>query len=396
LLQTIRENDNHTTKEHSYIGDKSAANLLLLIVYLYNLRVVHHRLVMDILLRLTSESPVLTELRVELIVCVVENCGLSLRSDDPQGLKEVILAVQKATASSGAGASGKTADMSRVQFMTEALSDLKNNKSRRTQSAHAETVAQLRKWLGRVKASKASTGSASELKNALSVSLTDLLEAETTGRWWRAGAYWGGRGKAAAGDDGSGGADAGGGMGGISSGVDDGGASAEEQQLLKLAKKFRMNTSVRRNIFVALMSSRDVSDAFERLSRLDLKGKQDREVMRVISTCCGHEKTYNPFYAELALVFCNQNRQNRTTLQYVFWVSVACKSMVSCVATPTLCLLCNTPINFPFSYCAIVIIYIRICSRVWLTRSPVVSHAKPSTARLSIWPDSCRTWWPTS
>ena len=37
------------------------------------------------------------------------------------------------------------------------------------------------------------------------------------------------------------------------------------------------------------MSSRDVDDAFERLQRLELKGKQDREVVRVISECCENE-----------------------------------------------------------------------------------------------------------
>lgn len=40
----------------------------------------------------------------------------------------------------------------------------------------------------------------------------------------------------------------------------------------------QMNTQTRKTIFVVVMSSRDVSDAFERLMRLDLKGKQDREI----------------------------------------------------------------------------------------------------------------------
>mmetsp|Transcript_23243 Transcript_23243/g.23452 ORF Transcript_23243/g.23452 Transcript_23243/m.23452 type:complete len:223 (+) Transcript_23243:2584-3252(+) len=80
-----------------------------------------------------------------------------------------------------------------------------------------------------------------------------------------------------------------------------------------------MNTSTRRGVFLIVMSSRDVSDAFERLQRLQLKGKQDRDVVRVIIECCGHERTYNEFYAQLLSLFCESNRQFKITIQFVFW-----------------------------------------------------------------------------
>jgi nucleolar MIF4G domain-containing protein 1 len=70
---------------------------------------------------------------------------------------------------------------------------------------------------------------------------------------------------------------------------------------------------------VVMMSSRDVTDAYERLSRLELKGKEDREIARVLAQCCAQERTYNPFYAELAKVMCSQHRQNKVTFQFVFW-----------------------------------------------------------------------------
>jgi hypothetical protein len=68
-----------------------------------------------------------------------------------------------------------------------------------------------------------------------------------------------------------------------------------------------------------MMSSRDVTDAFERLSRLELKGKEDREVARVLAQCCAQERSYNAFYAELAKLLCTQHRQYKTTFQFVFW-----------------------------------------------------------------------------
>eukprot|EP01036_Dinobryon_divergens_P052613 gene52613-70341_t len=145
--------------------------------------------------------------------------------------------------------------------MLEAFTDLKNNKSRRTQSSNADVVRQLRKWLGSIKSSLG-------CKNGdlcLRVSLQDLLEAEKRGRWWRAGARWTGRdpanGDSSQTDNAEDGDENGNDRGG---GAVNTNVSQEEQQLLLLATKLRMNTSVRRNIFMVVMSSRDVSDAFER------------------------------------------------------------------------------------------------------------------------------------
>lgn len=69
-----------------------------------------------------------------------------------------------------------------------------------------------------------------------------------------------------------------------------------------------MNTDLRRNIFMTIMTCYDLNDAYERLLRLDLKGKTDREIIRVIAECCSGEKKYNKFYAELSALLCTQNR----------------------------------------------------------------------------------------
>lgn len=288
---------------------------------------------MDIFLLLVNElkAPIeghvfqgLTTLRVELILSIVENCGQSLRGDDPAGLKQGIVKVMKMTQNnSGEDDSHdkvvSSVDKGRVKFMLEALSDLKNNKSssRRQQSAQAESVQQMRRWIGRVKvAAAAGGGTAGDA--CLHISLLDFLQAETRGRWWRAGASWGGR-TAQAKDaqrDREKQAKAASEANGRSSTNT---TPDEEKQLLKVAKKLGMNTDIRKNIFLVVMSSRDVTDAFERLVRLDLKGKQDREVARVLCECCGSEKNYNEFYAELAALFCMQNRQYKITLQYAFW-----------------------------------------------------------------------------
>lgn len=299
------------TSEHALISDKTSTNIMLFIVYLYNLRVVHHRLIMDILEYLVTplasqpQQSVFSPLRVELILCVVEHCGPTLRSDDPQGLKNFIVKLNGLSASHNSDTS-TTKDShfdGRLQFMINCISDLKNNKSRRTQNTHTEAVVAMRKWLGRVKSSKIDKGS----DGCLTMSLQDLLQADTVGRWWRAGASWIGREQSNQQQEKQ------------RKSLPNSSLNEEEEVLLKLANKFHMNTSVKRDIFVVVMSSRDATDAYERLSRLDLRGKQDREIIRVITTICGLEATYNEFYSELLTLYCAENRQNRTTLQYVYW-----------------------------------------------------------------------------
>lgn len=48
----------------------------------------------------------------------------------------------------------------------------------------------------------------------------------------------------------------------------------ETKKMLELAAAQRMNTDARRAIFCVLMSGEDYIDAFEKLLRLDLPGKQ--------------------------------------------------------------------------------------------------------------------------
>jgi len=46
-LEDIRKSG--SSSSHNYIGDKVPANLMLMLIYLYSLRVVHHTLVVDVM-----------------------------------------------------------------------------------------------------------------------------------------------------------------------------------------------------------------------------------------------------------------------------------------------------------------------------------------------------------
>nr|CAD7392721.1 unnamed protein product [Timema cristinae] len=81
------------------------------------------------------------------------------------------------------------------------------------------------------------------------------------------------------------------------------------QQLMDLAKKQRMNTDVRRNIFCILMTAEDYLDAFEKLLHLGLKNQQEREIIHVLMHCCLQEKQFNPYYGVLAQKLCDYDRK---------------------------------------------------------------------------------------
>jgi nucleolar MIF4G domain-containing protein 1 len=88
--------------------------------------------------------------------------------------------------------------------------------------------------------------------------------------------------------------------------------------LLQLAKEQRMNTEVRRAIFVTVMSSSDYKDAHVRLLKLRLKKAEEVEIPRVILHCAGCEDSYNPYYTALARKFCTDHK-SRKTFQFALW-----------------------------------------------------------------------------
>ncbi|XP_027696799.1 nucleolar MIF4G domain-containing protein 1 [Vombatus ursinus] len=198
-----------------------------------------------------------TEKDIELILLMLKNVGFSLRKDDALSLKDLITEAQ--TKAGGVGK--KFQDQTRIR----------------------------------------NSGSGKETQ--LRVSWESLLNAEQIGRWWIVGSSWSGAPM-----------------------IDSNSHSQQKQlkgtvssKILELARKQRMNTDIRRNIFCTLMISEDFLDAFEKLLKLGLKDQQEREIVHVLIDCCLQEKTYNPFYAYLASKFCEYERRFQMTFQFSIW-----------------------------------------------------------------------------
>ncbi|KAM9827609.1 nucleolar MIF4G domain-containing protein 1 [Neosynchiropus ocellatus] len=273
--------------------DKECNNLVAIIAHLYNFHVVHSLLIFDILKRLLATF---TEKDIELVLFVLRSVGFALRKDDALALKELISDAQHKASEAGA----RFQDQTRVRFMLETMMALKNNDMRKIPGYDPEPVEKLRKLL-RTLINKTASGSDMKLR----VSLENLLSADQVGRWWIVGSSWSGapmiseEGKTASKE-----------------------SSVEGQfsnKVLELARKQRMNTDVRRNIFCVLMTSEDYLDAFEKLLRMGLKDKQEREIVHVLMHCCLQEKTFNAFYAVLGEKFCAHDRRFQMTFQFCLW-----------------------------------------------------------------------------
>lgn len=88
--------------------------------------------------------------------------------------------------------------------------------------------------------------------------------------------------------------------------------------LIQLAREQRMNTDVRRSIFVAIMSATDFKDAHLRLQKLRLKKTQQVEIPKVLIHCAGAEKIYNPFYSLVSRQVCS-DRKLKMSFQFSLW-----------------------------------------------------------------------------
>ncbi|XP_062377551.1 nucleolar MIF4G domain-containing protein 1 [Sardina pilchardus] len=272
---------------------KECDNLVAMVAHLYNFQVVHSVLIFDILKKLLGAF---SEKDIELALFLLKTVGFALRKDDPLALKELITEAQRKASDAGA----KFKDQTRVRFMLETMMALKNNDMRKIPGYDPELVDKLRKLQ---KTLIHRTASGSDVK--LRVSLENLLEADQVGRWWIVGSSWSGAPM----------------IGAQSSKTSQQPSSAGQfsTKVLELARKQRMNTDIRRNIFCVIMTSEDYLDAFEKLLRLGLKDQQERDIVHVLMDCCLQEKTFNGFYAVLGDKLCSHDRRFQMTFQFSLW-----------------------------------------------------------------------------
>ncbi|KAL8129472.1 hypothetical protein V2J09_018627 [Rumex salicifolius] len=273
-------------KEYLKEDNLSLRNMTLLLSYLYIFGVCSSDLIYDFLLMLTKR---MTEIDVSTILTVLQCCGMKLRSDDPAAMKEFIFGVQNRVTEMKASLGDdqvKTVSR-RMDFMLETICDIKNNKKRKEEHPQHTRV---KKWLQKLRMDDFAI---------CGIKWSKLLDPEKKGQWWLTGDL-------ALTDN----------VEEVAGAIDK--EVHEAQKMLDRAALLRMNTDIRKAIFCVIMSGEDYLDAYEKLMRLGLKGKQDREIMRVLVECCSQEKIFNKYYTALAIKLC-EDRNQKSSLQFCLW-----------------------------------------------------------------------------
>ncbi|KAA8906674.1 hypothetical protein FN846DRAFT_890121 [Sphaerosporella brunnea] len=284
---------------------KECTNLMSFLSELYNFQVVGCVLIFDFIRMFLSE---LTELHTELLLKIVRNCGPQLRSDDPTALKSLVLLLQPAIAKVG----GLEKLSVRTKFMIETLTNLKNNRLKSSTAASVVTTehtVRMKKLLGSLNTRNL------RATEPLRAALDDIQNVETKGKWWLVGASWAGTSAsdskpAVAPQEPETVAPA-------YVSEDEGDAGMPDLQVL--ARQHRMNTDIRRAIFITLLSSTDFSDAHTKLLKLRLKRSQEREIPRVLLHCAAAEGIYNPYYTLIAKKLCSSSHALRMTFTFTLW-----------------------------------------------------------------------------
>lgn len=239
----------------------------------------------------------------------ITDSGPQLRQDDPSSLKDIVLLIQPAVAKVG-----EQSLSVRTKFMIDTITDLKNNKvkSGPGSSISSEHITKMRKILGSLNNSRVIRAS-----EPINISREDIHNSAKKGKWWLVGASWREDPLETARKELSNSALPSGTTADAPDAEDD---SEGEPDLASIAKSQRMNTDVRRSIFVAIMSATDFQDAHVRLLKLRLKRAQEYEIPRVLTHCVMEEEAYNPYYTLIARRVCGDlGRRIKVSFMYTLW-----------------------------------------------------------------------------
>lgn len=193
--------------------------------------------------------------------------------------------------------------------MIDTITDLKNNRVKDAIGSNvtSEHITKMRKILGSMNNTRVIRAS-----EPINISRADIHDSSKKGKWWLVGASWKEDPLVSARKE----------LAGIpAQGAEmDQDDSEAEPDLGDLAKAHRMNTDVRRSIFVSIMSANDFQDAHVRLLKLRLKRAQEFEIPRVLLHCAMEEEVHNPYYTLIARRLCAENgRRLKVSFMFALW-----------------------------------------------------------------------------
>jgi nucleolar MIF4G domain-containing protein 1 len=251
-------------------------NFVSFFSYLYNYKCVSYKLIYDIIKTCILS---LGKAEIETIAIILKNSGAMLRKDDPSSLKDIIVLLNSQLKSKNMDLQG------RLKFVVESIQDLKNNRN-------VKIDADLQRHVKIMKHVLSSHGVL--IKEPLGVTLQDIRDVDTKGKWWLVGSVWK-----------------------VPEEVTRK-KSAVSSDILALAKKHKMNTPVRQQIFITIMTSSDFLECHRALIQLRIPAKQQRNHLKILCYLALQSKVYNPFYGLVVREFCKEN-EHKITLRYTIW-----------------------------------------------------------------------------
>lgn len=287
FVQTLVEKFEEARSSNS--DSKVPNNIISLLSTVYLFQLISSKLIYDIVNTLIKD---LNEQNADLLLKLIRSSGNQMRTDDPNSLKDIVVEINSSLANVPLSEIN-----ARTQFLIETIAALKNNKLKMTNEANHQLSIRLKKFLGSIKNNK--------FNDPIQVSLEDIKNVESRGKWWLVGSAWKGHVNQQQEND-------------VNEVAMNDILDQADPNWMELARAQRMNTDIRRAIFVSIMSAQDYIDAVTKLDKLALKRSQEREIPRVLIQCAGVEPAWNPYYGILAKKLCDQHSY-RKTFQFMLW-----------------------------------------------------------------------------
>ena len=237
---------------------KQFDNIIMLIVNLYACRLIQANLIYDLIDKLCDKF---NEKCIELIMFILKSVGFILRKDNSVLMKELILNIQRISSQVDKNSlSGK-----RIGYMLDALGAIKNNNISKLSGYGTGVQLELIE---------------NTLKNVLKHKITPLQgrfdEVLQNPRWWIQANIM----TTSINRD-------------FKNKLENDGMNINE----KLCRKLRLNTPLRKALFIALSTCQDYVDATQKM--IKMSKKQFSEVINVTLHVALHEHNCNKFYVHL-------------------------------------------------------------------------------------------------
>lgn len=239
-------------------SDKKISNLLSLICCLTRLQLFKTKLVVEILEKLIDRFSVDDVNHIQLIL---NSVAFTIRKEDPAALKSIILAVHQKVRDGGVALESQGG--SRIKFVLETLTNVKNNNLNATKSNPGfvdkdrddACKKRIRSVIGQI-----------QLEPMPAIGISDILKIAELGRWWQVGAAVVVQRE--------------------KTGTTELRPEAEpvSEKLKSAAKKLRLNTDNKRNIFYLLNTCEDFIDAANKIIALRLKGSNRQVKIKNFTT----------------------------------------------------------------------------------------------------------------